>query len=244
MLLNKLVLLLTPRVWDNPCSWKSRKPTSFFFSKQITFLRISYKTIFSWSYNKTVPAPIFPRCAFVICHFIIDRQMRYTRHADTPLHLLMLHKNVKLRFLTRSDIALLFKIRCLKYFKSPNISQKGKKKNLIIYTATKNCFLFRLCWRGTWPGYHHTLVGHPPFPAETRARLPGAAVGALRTLLAGLSQPAGEAAARSQDVVAARSVLAVAHLVAVKPKKSFWTSWKRKTTVFSKVLIRTYIYLY
>lgn len=57
----------------------------------------------------------------------------------------------------------------------------------------------------------------------------------VRTLLAALPQPARQAATRAQHVVTASSILALAHLVAVNPKESIWTSWKCKTFLFSTV---------
>lgn len=55
----------------------------------------------------------------------------------------------------------------------------------------------------------------------------------VRTLLAALPQPAWEAVAGAQHMVTASSILALAHLVAVNPKESVWTSWKCKTFLFS-----------
>lgn len=46
----------------------------------------------------------------------------------------------------------------------------------------------------------------------------------VRTLLAALPQPAWEAVAGAQHMVTASSILALAHLVAVNPKESVWTS--------------------
>ena len=72
----------------------------------------------------------------------------------------------------------------------------------------------------------------PSLPAATQSALRGWRAWRVRTLVAGLAQPAGQAAAGSQDVVAAGSILALAHLVAVKPKESIRTSWKYKTSFF------------
>lgn len=97
-------------------------------------------------------------------------------------------------------------------------SVKNKKKGGLFALLLKNCFV---CLLVLDRKMSHLMFMPPWSPQPHSQQSPAVTV---HTLLAGLSPPAWEAAARPQDMVTALSVLAVAHLVAVKPKKSFWTS--------------------